>query len=273
MKNIISQEWLLKNMLNENLVILDARAGLSDPKEGIRAYEEGHIPGAQFVSMEKVMTGELEEHNGRHPLPLLDTFIEDMKRFGVEDSSTVIIYDDGDLAMAGRLWWLLRYIGKKDVFLLEGGVNNWKVKGLELTKEIKKPKLSKILSLNIDKSIITDIEDIKNAINDDSVAIVDSRSYVRYSGQEEPLDRIPGHIPSAINFPWTDVVVDGVIMDMETLKIHYRDLLNYDEIIVHCGSGITGTVNFLFMEEIGIKSKLFPGGYSEWSSYLDNPVD
>ena len=273
MKNIISQEWLLENMLNEDMIILDARAGLADPEAGRVAYEEGHIKGAQFVSMEEVMTGQGNKHEGRHPLPSLDKFVEDMKAFGVGDSSTLVIYDDGDLAMAGRLWWLLRYIGKEKVYLLEGGINKWKANGLELTKEVEKPKRSKSLTLKVDQSIIANIDDVKRAIKDDSVAIVDSRSYVRYSGQEEPLDRIPGHIPSALNFPWTDVVVNATIMDLDKLEAHYEELKKYDEIIVHCGSGITGTVNFLLMEELGIRSKLFPGGYSEWVSYLDNPVD
>lgn len=274
MKNIISQDWLLENMLNEDLVILDARAGLIDPEEGIRGYEEGHIKGAQFVSMAKVMSGELTEHEGRHPLPKLDKFVEDMKSFGVDDNSQVVIYDDGDLGMAaGRVWWLLKYIGKKDIFLLEGGFSKWKARGLESTKEVKISKVAKSLSLSIDESIIADIEDVKRVIKDDSAVIVDCRSHVRYSGQEEPLDRIAGHIPGAINFPSSELIVDGSIMGLEKLEEHFKELRNYDEIIVHCGSGISATVNFILLEEIGIKVKLFPGSYSEWVSYLDNPVD
>lgn len=273
MKNIISQEWLLENMSNDDLIILDARAGLTDPEAGIKAYEEGHIKGAQFVSMEEVMSGELTEHGGRNPLPELDKFVDDMKNFGVSDSSTVVVYDDGDLAMAaGRVWWLLKYIGKKDVFLLEGGINKWKAKGLELTKEVEKPKVSQSLSLNIDKSIFADIEDVKRVIEDESATIVDCRSFARYSGKEEPYDRIAGHIPTAINFPSSQLIVDGGIMDLEKLKEHFKDLKEYDEIIVHCGSGISATVNFILLDEIGIKAKLFPGSYSEWVSYLDNPV-
>lgn len=273
MKNIISQEWLLENMSNKDLVILDARAGLTDPGAGMRDYEEGHIKGAQFISMEEVMSGKLTEHGGRNPLPALDKFVEDMKGFGVSDSSIVVIYDDGGLAMAaGRLWWLLKYIGKKDVFLLEGGINKWKANGLELTKEVDKPKASESLSLNVDNSIFADIDDVKRLIKDDGGAIVDCRSFPRYSGQEEPYDRIAGHIPSAINFPSSELIVDGRIMEMEKLEEHFQELRKYDEIIVHCGSGISATVNFILLEEIGIKSKLFPGSYSEWVSYLNNPV-
>ena len=273
MKNIISRDWLLENISNEDLVILDARAGLTDPEMGIKAYEEGHIKGAQFVSMEEVMSGELTEHGGRNPLPDLEKFVDDMKSFGVSDSSTVVIYDDGSLGMAaGRVWWLLKYIGKKDVFLLEGGISKWIKDGLELTKEVEKPKLAKTLSLNIDNSMAVNIDDVKRAIEDDSSAIVDCRSFARYSGQEEPYDRIAGHIPTAINYPSSDLVLDGSIMEPEKLEEHFQELKKYDEIIVHCGSGISAIVNLVLLEEIGIKAKLFPGSYSEWVSYLDNLV-
>ena len=273
MKNIISQDWLLENMLNEDLVILDARAGLSDPETGIRAYEEGHIKGSQFISMETVMSSQQKQGGGRNPLPKLEKFRDDMKNFGVSDSSTVVIYDDGSLGMAaGRVWWLLKYIGKKDVFLLEGGISKWIENGLELTKEVEEVKPSKDLSLNIDSSIFADIDDVKRAIEDDKAVIVDCRAFARYSGQEEPHDRIPGHIPSAINYPSSDLVLDGTIMEVEKLKEHFQKLKKYDEIILHCGSGISATVNLLLLEEIGIKAKLFPGSYSEWVSDLDNPV-
>lgn len=273
MKNIISQDWLLERMSKDDLIIFDGRAGLTDPQAGIRAYEEGHIRGAQFVSMEELMSGELTEHGGRNPLPKLDKFIDDMKKLGVGDSSTVVIYDDGDLGMAaGRLWWLLKYIGKKDVFLLEGGIKKWKARGLELTREVDQVKASQSLSLNIDNSIIADIDDVKRLTEDESGIIVDCRSFLRYSGQEEPHDRISGHIPTAVNFPSSDLVLDGTIMDLEKLEEHFKDLRKYDEVILHCGSGISATVNFILLDEIGIKAKLFPGSYSEWVSYLDNPV-
>lgn len=272
MKNIVSKEWLLDNISRKDLIILDTRAGLTDPEQGIRDYKEGHIKGAQFVSLNEVMSGKVKEHGGRNPLPDMEVFIEDMSKLGMKDSSTVVIYDYGDLDMAGRLWWLLKYAGKDKVFLLEGGIGEWQDNGLELTTEVVEHKASNSLSLNIDKSMVSDIEDVKKASNLDDVAIVDSRSYKRYSGQEEPLDKIAGHIPAAINFPWTDIVVDGKIKDIKGLKEHFKSLEDYDEIIVHCGSGITGTVNVLLMEEIGLQSKLYPGGYSDWVSYPENPV-
>ena len=272
MKNIVSREWLIKNMFNDNLIILDACAQLNDPDAGFRQYKEGHIRGARFVSLEKTMTGKISTHGGRHPLPDMEDFIEDMKKLGVQDDSIVVIYDNGDLSMAGRLWWLLRYSGKKDVFILEGGIKGWVDEELEITTELPQVKTSNMLTLNIDDSMEVDIEYVKEAINSEKIAIIDSRESGRYSGDFEPIDRIPGHIPSALNYPWMNVAIDGKIKNIEELKEYFSPLQKYEELIVHCGSGITGTVNILFMEEVGLKPKLYVGGYSDWVSYKDNIV-
>lgn len=271
MKNIISQEWLKDNIMKEDLIILDTRAELNDPNYGLNEYKKGHIKGAQFVPMEEITTGELREHGGRHPLPNMNEFIENMKSFGIKDDSTIIIYDDGDLAMAGRLWWILKYSGKHQVYILEGGIKSWVENGMEVTTEIPKVKKSDILTLNLEPSIEVDIDYVKKAIGNKDVAIIDSRAYERYIGEVEPLDKIPGHIPNALNYPWMNLVEDG-LKSKEELEEYFKTLKGYKEVIVHCGSGITGTVNLMFMEEVGLKPKFYVGGYSDWVSYEDNEV-
>lgn len=272
MKNFVTQTWLLENSSNDELILLDARAELSDASAGFTQYKEGHIKNAHFVSMENTMTGEVAHHGGRHPLPDMEVFIDEMKKLGISDSSTIVIYDDGNLSMAGRLWWLLRYAGKNNVFLLEGGMKHWLENKLETTTNAPEPKQSTSLSLNLDKTMIADVTDVKKATASKDTAIVDSRAYERYAGQVEPLDKLPGHIPNALNYPWIDLVDEGNIIDNEEISEKFKPLQNYDEIIVHCGSGITGTVNVLFMEEAGLKPRLYPGGYSDWVSYDENEV-
>jgi len=272
MKNIVSQQWLINNFSNEGLIILDVRGDLNEPDLGFREYKKNHIKGAQFVSLEDIMTGESSIHGGRHPLPNMEKFIEDMKELGINDDSIVTIYDNGDLAIAGRLWWLLKYIGKSDVFVLDGGMKHWIQNNLEVNNEVVKPKVSNSLSLNINHSMKVDIDYVKSVINSSNVAIVDSRAAERYSGEIEPIDRIAGHIPNALNFPWTNLVTDGQIMAMEDLRNYFEPLKKFEEVIVHCGSGITGTVNILFMEEVGLNPKLYVGGYSDWVSYADSIV-
>ena len=272
MKNFVTQTWLLENYSNDNLILLDARAELNDPKAGYNQYKTGHIKRAQFVSLEDTMTGKVSEHGGRHPLPDMEAFIKEMKQLGISDSSTVIIYDNGDLAMAGRLWWLLRYAGKDKVFLLEGGIKHWVDNGLEITTVFPEPQASKALRLNLNESMIAEHSEVEAAVNLEQTVIIDSRAYERYSGQVEPLDKLPGHIPSALNYPWMDLVDEGTIIDNKNINKKFKSLEEYEDIIVHCGSGITGTVNMLFMEEAGLEPRLYLGGYSDWVSYENSQV-
>ena len=270
MKNFKTKEWLIENINNDDLIILDARAELNDSNAGFEQYKKGHIKRAQYVDLDNVMTGEIGQHGGRHPLPTMNKFKNQMEDLGINNDSTIIVYDNGDLAMAGRLWWLLKYAGLEKVYVLEDGYNGWESLK-EITKDIIKPKKSKDLILNIDESIFAKMEDINSAIESDNIAIIDSRTFDRYSGETEPLDTIPGHIPTALNYPWVDLIKQNK-KDLSGLEKYFKDLFKYDGILVHCGSGVTGIVNILFMEEIGLKPKLYAGGYSDWVSYKGNKV-
>ncbi|WP_034552087.1 sulfurtransferase [Carnobacterium funditum] len=274
MNHFITQtELATKISTDNNLVVLDARAELMDSSAGWNQYKTSHIKSAQFVSMEDTLTGKIRTHGGRHPLPNMENFITAMKKVGMNDSSMVVIYDDGNLAMAGRLWWLLKYAGKDNVYLLEGGMKKWLENKLEVTNVLKEPVTSNSLSLNIKTALLVDVHEVKRAVRSTDTAIIDSRAYERYAGQVEPLDTRPGHIPNALNYPWTDLVNNGQLMNKKELEERFEPLQNYKEVIVHCGSGITGTVNILFMKEVGLNPKLYLGGYSDWVSYADNKVE
>nr|WP_300003477.1 sulfurtransferase [Tissierella sp.] len=272
MKNFKDSKWLLENIKAKDLIVLDARAALMDPLEGKRQYDLSHIRGARYVDLEEILTGEIETHGGRHPLPELDEFIENMEYMGVGDSSKVLIYDDGSLAMAGRLWYLFKLIGKEDVYILEGGIEAFLENGGELTEEVPVLEERGNLSLNLKDDILVDMDYVKEKIDDETTAIVDVRAYERYIGEVEPLDKIAGHIKSAVNYPWMELVQKGERIDLKKLEMEFKNLKDYKEIIVHCGSGITGTVAMMLLDEIGKESKLYSGGYSDWVSYKDNRV-
>ncbi len=272
MKNFVTTRWLKGNLDMENLLIFDVRYELGNEEYGKEEYNKGHIEGAIFVPMEDLLTGDVGNHGGRHPLPDMDQFVRSINDLGVDDFKTVVIYDDGELAMAGRLWWMLKYIGKDQVFLLKDGIKEWKNNDYGLSIEKVEPSKGGELTLKMNNRMIADVEDVKEAIGKNNEIIVDSRTPDRYKGEIEPIDRIPGHIPAAVNYPWTELVEDLGEIDADKLVAHYSELAQYNKIIVHCGSGITGTVNIMFMDEIGLKPVLYLGGYSDWISYEGNEI-
>lgn len=252
-------------------VVIDCRYDMKDPAFGPRAYGEGHLPGAFYIDLEEDMTAALSIHGGRHPLPDLQVFTETIGSFGITGASSVLIYDDGSLTMASRLWMMLRLIGLKDVFILKGGFETLQAEGFTLTQEVPK-RTSSQLKLHLNDHLICDKDDVISAQEDRAAVIVDSRAPERYQGLEEPFDRIAGHIPGAVNYFWQDLFEGGVLKDYGKIEAHFLEMNNYDEIIVHCGSGITGCVNVLLMAEVGIDAKLYLGSYSDWISYPDHEV-
>lgn len=272
MGNLISAAWL-KNMKNEeNLVIFDCRFNLMDSGYGKKAYEEGHIKNAILINLDNDLAGDRDIHGGRHPLPDMSKFAEFMENFGVSNDTTIVIYDDGDLAGPARLWWMLKYMGLDNIYILEGGIKVWKENGGELTTEVNQTFHKGKIVLNIRENMECGMEYVKSSINKKDVVVVDSRARERYLGIVEPMDKKAGHIPGAKNYDWTLNFTNGNVLEISKLKERFKDLERYSEVIVHCGSGITGCVNVLMLQEAGINSKLYVGSWSDWSSYDENPV-
>jgi thiosulfate/3-mercaptopyruvate sulfurtransferase len=257
--------------LKNDPIVIDCRFEMPMPEVGPKAYRESHLKGAYYIHLEEDMTDTIKTHGGRHPLKDLEVFTDKIKTFGIDESKQVLIYDNGELAMASRLWFMLRLIGLKEVYILNGGFKAIEEAGLEVTSELPELKTSNF-ELSYDASIICDVERVRSAVHQDDVAIVDSRSNERYLGLTEPYDKIAGHIPSSINYFWKDNFLDGVVKNLGDIEAMFLEMNNYDEIILHCGSGITGCVNMFFLHELGIQSKLYLGSYSDWVSYDEHTV-
>lgn len=272
MKNIVEAKWLNENIGRENLLILDARSELGNAEYGLKSYKEGHIEGAVYVSVEDILTGEIKEHGGRHPLPDLREFAKNINELGVDDEVDVVVYDDGDLSNAGRLWWMLKLIGKDNVKILGGGIKRWKAEGYPTSKSDKDIKQGNSLTFKLKEELESDVEEVRNAIKEDKTVIIDSRTAERFRGEVEPIDRVAGHIPSALNYPWTKLTEGSRVPDIKELDSYFAPLKKFDKIIVHCGSGISACINIIFMEEVGLEPKLYVGSWSDWITYKDNEI-
>src|SRR5207244_3623233 len=118
------------------LVIVDVRHDLGDYTLGLRNYHEGHIPGAHFLSVETDLAGPHSGRNGRHPLPSIDAFVKTMSSIGVDATKQVVAYDGGTSTYSARLWWMLRWLGHRNVAVLDGGMRAWQAAGLPLSTDI-----------------------------------------------------------------------------------------------------------------------------------------
>lgn len=266
-KTVVCTEWLASRINNPEIIIADCRYNLIDHSEGRRKYLEGHIPGAFFVDMEADLTGEKKEHGGRHPIPDPEEFARKMSAMGVEEGKTVIAYDE-NLSGAARLWWLLKYFGHGDVYVLDGGITKWVKEGRKTTNELPKEVNGTFLA-DAENSLLVDMHDVKENVN--SRELVDSRAPERYRGEVEPIDTKAGHIPGAVNIYYMDIMEpEGTLKDKDDLRRQFREISH--GAVVYCGSGITSCVNILGLACIGIESKLYSGSWSDWISYTGNEI-
>ncbi|MBS4199451.1 sulfurtransferase [Bacillus sp. FJAT-49732] len=269
MRFIKSVSSLHDQLKVENVRIVDCRFALTDPTHGKSAYYENHIPGAVFFDLEKDLSSHVSKHGGRHPLPSVSIFIKKLGEAGITQETTVVAYDDGEGAFAGRFWWLLSYLGHKDVYVLDGGYKAWKEADYEVTDTIPTYDYSEFVPF-IKDEMLASYEHVKKGEG----LLVDSRARERYLGLIEPLDARAGHIPGAINIEWTDGFENGLWKDLEAQKERFSNLDKTEEIIVYCGSGVTATPNILALKASGFKNvKLYAGSYSDWVSYDENPVE
>ncbi|ACA55955.1 sulfurtransferase [Clostridium botulinum] len=277
MKNFVSTKWLQDHLEDENIVIVDCRGDLLKDSYGEEVYKKGHIKNAVFADLKEVMSSEEKEHGGRNPLPDIEDFKRSIEKLGINKNTLVVAYDELKIAGAARFCWMLRYVGHTNNYVLDGGINKWITENRKLYIEENNSKekfdiKNEDFNISLNEEIKADVNYIKNNMKKDLI-LVDSRTNIRYEGIEEPIDKRAGHIPGAKNFYWKDMLKEDGAVDENKVRENFLPLKDYSNIAVYCGSGIDATFNFLLLDEVGIKARVYAGSWSDWITYKDNPID
>jgi thiosulfate/3-mercaptopyruvate sulfurtransferase len=262
---LISPESLSGRSSDPDLRIVDVRWVLGQPGEGRVRYVAGHIPGAIFIDLDTVLTG---PGSGRHPLPAPAEFARRLGAAGVGDEHFVVAYDDVGGWVASRLWWMLEHLGHERVAVLDGGYQAWVAAGLPTTTdEPRYPPAA--LNLASEWTGTIDRDELRGSLG--TVVLLDARAGPRYRGEVEPIDPVPGHIPTARSAP-TDGNLgdDRRFLPPAELAARFRGL-GADgasgEVVTSCGSGVSATHNALAMRVAGLPDPiLYVGSYSDWST-------
>lgn len=229
---------------------VDCRWELGKPERGRELYLEGHVPGASFLDVERELSAPPARPGGRHPLPRPEDFAAAAGAAGIGTGAFVVAYDQGMTGGAARLWWLLRHFGHEDVAVLDGGLGCW-AGPLRAGEEDVEPTELRVRPRTGD---VVDAEELGRRLGDERLVVVDARAPERYRGDVEPIDPVAGHIPGAVSVPFGEPQLPAEVLDA-------------DEIVVYCGSGITACVDLLALARAGREdAKLYPGSWSDWSS-------
>lgn len=260
---------------SEELIVID----VSNGKEAKSNYDKKHLDGAQFVDLNTELANIKEDpaNRGRHPLPEIKTFAATLSNLGITPESHVIIYDDKNGSnAAARFWWMLKAVGHEKVQVLNGGIQAAEKAGIPAHAEVKSFQKVALYPVEDWKLGTAEMAEVEKVSGTSSHIIVDVRDAVRYKGETEPIDLVAGHIPGAINIPFTENLdADGLFLPSEKLKEKYESAFgNIDSknIIFHCGSGVTACHSLLAVAHAGLEiPKLYVGSWSEWSRN-DKPI-
>ena len=263
---IIQAAELLKIHKSDNIRIVDVRSVKSN-------FEAKHIEGAVYVDLNTQLS-EIKDDvsiGGRHPLPSIENFAKTISMIGIDTESHVIVYDDQNGSnAAARLWWMLKAIGHEKVQVLNGGIQEAEKSNLPLSSKTGNFLECELYNVKNWKLPIAEIEEVEKVSQKADHMVIDVRAAERYAGKTEPIDLVAGHIPGAINVPLTENLDEnGLFLSPMILKEKYQTLfrdIKTENIIVHCGSGVTACHTLLAIAIAGLEiPKLYVGSWSEWS--------
>jgi thiosulfate/3-mercaptopyruvate sulfurtransferase len=229
---------------------VDCRWELGNPARGRELYRQGHIPGASFLDVDEDLSDLSVEGQGRHPLPSAERFGEAAGRAGIGDGVFVIAY--GTMGGAERLWWLLRHFGHDDCAVLDGGIDTWLGPLLAGVEEIE----SAEFTARERSGDTIGVDELAERVGAPDLVLVDARLESRWRGEENPIDKVPGRIPGALNSPWNEAPAE----------------LPPGEVVAYCGSGVTASVIVHRLALAGRHARLYPGSWSQWET-RDLPIE
>lgn len=272
---LVSCAQLAEHLGDPGWRIVDCRHQLSDVGHGERAYAEGHVPGAFFMHLDRDLSAPMNGRNGRHPLPDPDWAAAKLGGLGITRETQVVVYDDAEGMVAGRLWWMLRWLGHERVALLDGGFNRWVKEGLPLTKEV--PVAIPVTFEGVPRDWVVTADEVLANIDRGDFVVVDARGPDRFRGENETIDPVGGHIPGALNRFFRDNLdAEGMFRPAVELRREFLALLAGvppEKVVMQCGSGVSACHNLVAMEMAGLPgARLYAGSWSEWCSDPSRPV-
>ena len=273
---LIATDELARHLNDPRFVIVDVRHDLAQPDQfGEAAYAKSHIPGAAFAHVDRDLSAAQTGRNGRHPLPTPEASAALFGSLGIDETKQVVAYDQGNGMYASRLWWMLRWLGHDAAAVLDGGFAKWTQERRPVTGEPPTVEPTKFVPSRVRPTV--NATGIAASLPRHGLLLLDARAAERYRGDVEPLDPVAGHIPGAINRPYSrNVSADGTFRSPRELRSEFDAMLHgrsAEDLVHYCGSGVSACHNVLAMAVAGYPlTRIYPGSWSEWIADPRRPV-
>ena len=275
---LISTAELAEHLADPDWAVVDVRFSLTDHAVGERNYLAAHIPGAVYAHLERDLSSpQIAGKTGRHPLPPLAAITQTLSQWGIDSRTQVVVYDDNSGVYAGRLWWMLRWLGHDAVAVLDGDWRQWQREGRSARAgaETRPPRS---FAAHPRPELVVTAEQIEARLGDPTLRLYDARGADRFRGENETLDPVGGHIPGARSAPYAgNLDADGRMLPPAALRARFEELLGdtpAEEAIFYCGSGVSVANDVLAVQHAGFgMPRVYVGSWSDWISNGQRPVE
>lgn len=261
--------------LDQQVLIFDCRFQLDKPEWGQAAFLESHLPGAQFLDLDKDLSSQVQPGvTGRHPLPQPQALASTLRDKGVNGSSIVVVYDDGPGFFAARAWWLLRWLGHDKVVVLDGGFKAWLAAGGAIAHGEADRLPPGNFQASVEQDMTVTVDEVMASLSTNDLTLIDARAQPRFRGEVEPIDPVAGHIPGAVCLPCNENVdAQGHFLKSAVLAERIGPVGQESDRVCYCGSGVTACHNILAAAVAGLPlPRLYAGSWSEWITEPDRPI-
>ncbi|WP_027004395.1 sulfurtransferase [Corynebacterium halotolerans] len=273
MNNLVSATDLREAVYHGKKITLLASHWAPGEGAGYRMFESEHIPTALFCDPSTALAGVPGSHAGRNPLPDPGHLQRWFGKWGLDQGSRVVVYDEGRGLYAARAWWVLRWAGLENVTVLDGGLPSWEHEGYPVVGgpgNITAPGDAKVSAGQLPVATIDDVRAHDGLL-------LDAREARRFAGHREVLDLKAGHIPGAVNVPVRDLCHDdNTLRSRDEIRERFEraGVTSGENVIVYSGSGNHSALLLLAMEQVGLSGAAhYIGGWSQWSADRTNPVE
>ena len=275
---LISTAELAEHLADPDWAIVDVRSSLTDHTIGERNYLAAHIPGAVYAHLERDLSSpQIVGKTGRHPLPPVETISQTLSQWGVDSQTQVVAYDDNSGVYAGRLWWMLRWLGHDAVAVLDGDWRQWQREGRP-TRAGVETRAARSFTAHVRAELVVTAAEIEARLGDPTLHLYDARGADRFRGENETIDPVGGHIPGARSAPYAgNLDANGRMLPPAALHTRFSELLGdtpAEEAIFYCGSGVSVANDVLAVQHAGLgMPRVYVGSWSDWISNGQRPVE